>query len=99
MGLAPVPRPKPRIAYVVSRFPKITETFVLYEIVALESKGFEVDLYPLLRSNEVVVHPEAQALAARARFQPFISRSIIASNVRLLCTRPRRYLGALRSLV
>src|SRR5918999_4924343 len=88
-----------RIAYVVSRFPKISETFVLYEIVALEAQGFRVDLYPLLRGNGVVVHPEARALTARARFQPFLSRAIVASNLHFLRTSPRRYLGALRALV
>src|SRR5918992_949035 len=94
-----VPRSRPRIAYVVSRFPKISETFVLYEIVALETQGFRVDLYPLLRGKEVVVHPEARALTERARFQPFISRAIIASNLHFLRRRPSRYLRALAAVV
>jgi colanic acid/amylovoran biosynthesis glycosyltransferase len=83
----------------VSRFPKISETFVLYEILALEAQGFRVDLYPLLRSNERLVHREAIPLLARARFQPFISRAVIASNLRSLRRHPRRYLGALWSIV
>ena len=32
-----------RIAYLVSRFPKISETFVLYEILELQKRGFEID--------------------------------------------------------
>ena len=35
---------KIRIAYIMSRFPKITETFILYEILALEKAGFDVHL-------------------------------------------------------
>lgn len=93
------PQPKPRIAYVVSRFPKISETFVLFEILALEAQGFRVDLYPLLRSAEVVLHPEARALTERARFQPFISRAIVGSNLHFLARRPWRYLRALATVV
>jgi len=37
-----------KVAYLVSRFPKLTETFVLYEILALEGEGVPVEIYPLL---------------------------------------------------
>ena len=39
------------VAYVVSRFPKLTETFILYEILALEAQGVRVELFPLLRAK------------------------------------------------
>lgn len=72
---------------------------MLYEILALEAQGFAVDLYPLLRGETAVVHPEARALTGRARFQPFLSRRIVASNLHFLRRKPRRYLGALGALV
>jgi colanic acid/amylovoran biosynthesis glycosyltransferase len=87
------------VAYVVSRFPKLTETFVLYELVALEELGVRVELYPLLCEREPVVHPEAAVLARRAHYQPFLSRAILRSNARLLARRPRAYLGALGTIV
>jgi len=37
-----------RVAYVMSRFPKLTETFVLYEILAVQQLGVAVEIYPLL---------------------------------------------------
>jgi colanic acid/amylovoran biosynthesis glycosyltransferase len=53
---------RPRIAYIMSRFPKITETFILFEILAIESKGVQVEIYPLLRSHDTAIHPEGASL-------------------------------------
>ena len=88
-----------KVAYVMSRFPKLSETFVLGEILAVEEQDVEVELYPLLREQEEVVHPEAAALCERARFQPFLSLSILASQLHHLRRSPRRYTGALWALV
>jgi colanic acid/amylovoran biosynthesis glycosyltransferase len=84
-----------KVAYVMSRFPKLSETFVLGEILAVEEQGVEVELFPLLRERAVVVHPEAAALCERARFQPFLSLSILRSQLHFLRRAPRRYVGAL----
>lgn len=51
-----------RVAYIMSRFPKLTETFILYEILALEQQGVAVELYPLLRARNTTVHPEGASL-------------------------------------
>lgn len=88
-------RTEPRIAYIMSRFPKITETFILYEILALEGRGVPVDVHPLLREREAVIHPEAARLMERIRFHPFLSWEIVAANMSWLVTRPSAYLGVL----
>jgi len=62
-----------KIGYVTSRFPKLTETFVLYEILGLERYGVAVEFYPLLRERAAVVHPEAGAVVNRAHFLPLLS--------------------------
>lgn len=90
---------RPPIAYLMSRWPKLTETFVLYELLAVEALGQPVELYPLLRHREPASHPEAIALSARAHYLPFLSRAILASQVDALRRRPRAYLGALASLL
>ncbi|MBZ0270059.1 glycosyltransferase [bacterium] len=85
---------KPRIAYIMSRFPKITETFILYEILALEARGVPVDVHPLLREKEEVAHPEAERLMQRIRFHPFVSLPILMSNLHYLFRKPGAYLRA-----
>jgi colanic acid/amylovoran biosynthesis glycosyltransferase len=89
----------PRVGYLVSRFPKLSETFVLYEILAVEAEGLEVEIYPLQRERARTLHPEAAALVARAQFTPLLSFSILRSHAYYLRRRPRAYLRALFDLV
>ncbi len=51
-----------KVAYIVSRFPKLTETFILYEILALEQQHVRVELYPILRARNTANHPEGAPL-------------------------------------
>jgi colanic acid/amylovoran biosynthesis glycosyltransferase len=88
-----------RVAYVMSRFPKLTETFVLGELLALERRGVPVDLYPLLRERASVVHPEAARLVARSRYEPFLSPAIVVSQLVWLRRRPGAYLRAWRDVL
>ena len=69
-----------KVAYVMSRFPKLTETFILYEIIALEKQGIKVEIFPLLREHAKTIHKEAQELTERAHFHPFISAKILAAH-------------------
>ena len=86
---------RPRVAYVMSRFPKISETFVLYEILELERLGAQVEVFPLLRERQGIAHPEAIPVVARAHFHPFVSSKILAAQLHFLCRRPRAYLKVL----
>lgn len=83
------------LAYVMSRFPVITETFVLYEILEMERLGVAVEVFPLRRVACRTLHPEAEAMLAKTNFRPFFSLEILLANLRMLVRRPRRYLGAL----
>jgi glycosyltransferase involved in cell wall biosynthesis len=84
-----------KVAYVMSRFPKPTETFVLQEILEIEARGVEVEIFPLLRGPMRVVHPEARRLVERAQYQPFLSWSILFANLRLATRSPLAYFGVL----
>ena len=86
-----------KVAYVMSRFPKITETFVLYEILELERLGLDVEVFPLLREKEAVEHAEVRALVSRAHYHPFLSWKIVRANLHYLARSPGRYLATLAS--
>lgn len=88
-----------RVAYVMSRFPKLTETFILNEMTAMEEAGVDIDVYPLLRESAEVMHPEARPFVERAHFQPFLSGEIVKANLWYVARRPRAYLGALWALL
>jgi len=55
-----------RIAYIMSRFPKLTETFILFEIDTLDQMGLDVAIFPLLRARNSTTHVEAGSLLKKA---------------------------------
>ncbi len=81
-----------KVAYLMSRFPKISETFILYEILELERLGLQIEVFPLIREQEAVSHPEAQAIVERMHWQPPLSTSVLGSQAYWLCQAPRAYL-------
>src|SRR5688572_3845928 len=87
------------VAYMMSRFPKLTETFVLFEALEMERQGVPVEIYPLQRETCEVMHPEAQSLAARAHYTPFVSLPILAANLRQLARQPGRYVNTLATVI
>ena len=76
-------------------FPKLTETFVLNEILAVEALDVDVRLYPLLRGHDAVIQPGAAELVARAKYVPLFDSSIFRSQLYFLRRRPLAYLRSL----
>jgi glycosyltransferase involved in cell wall biosynthesis len=84
-----------KVAYMMSRFPKLTETFILYEMLAMQQQGIQVEVYPLLHEREEVMHPEAMQFVSVAHFQPFMSLPILRANLYFLWNKPFTYLKTL----
>jgi glycosyltransferase involved in cell wall biosynthesis len=86
-----------RIAYVVSRFPDPSETFVLRELNAVERRdGIAVDLFVLFPPKNPFVHPEAERWLERAhRTSP---AAAVAGTLWWLSRRPARMTRALTSV-
>lgn len=87
-----------KLAYIMSRFPKLTETFVLNEILAMEKLGLSVDVYPLRREHTTVMHPAAVSVVNRARFTPWISFAMLWANLYFLRRHTKTYLSTLWTL-
>jgi len=83
------------VAVIVSRFPLVTETFILREIEEFERQGQPVVLVPLIRQRGGVVHHEAASWVDRMLYVPFVSLEVVRANLRLLWRRPRAYVAAL----
>lgn len=91
-------RRRGKVVYIVSRFPKLTETFILYEILAVERQGVQVELYPLQRERTQIMHPEAAPLVERAHYTPMISLLILQAHLYFLTRKPETYLATLWTL-
>lgn len=88
-------QPSLKVAYIMSRFPKLTETFILYEMLAIQKAGVQIEVFPLLKEKTTVMHPEAVPLLESAHFQPLISPEILRANWHFLWCNPRAYVGTL----
>lgn len=86
------------VAVFLSRFPLITETFILREIIEMERQGQPVLLVPMLREHPKVVHREVMPWLERAIFTPYFSLPIALANLRAMFVTPGRYFGTLARL-
>lgn len=82
---------KPKIAYLMSRFPHLSETFILREMTALEGDGWPIALYPLVVQKQAVIHSDAKPWLSRIRDIPFMSWPGIVSNLQALFQQPNHY--------
>jgi glycosyltransferase involved in cell wall biosynthesis len=88
-----------KVAYIMSYFPELTETFILYEILEMVRLGVAVEIYPLMRGHEGVVHAEVETLVERAHFQPLLSWPIIRAQWHFIRRRPRAYFQVLADVL
>jgi colanic acid/amylovoran biosynthesis glycosyltransferase len=82
------------VAYLMSRFPKISETFILYEILELERLGLRVEVFPLIREPAQTIHAEAREIVERAHYSTFFSLPVLLAQAYWLGKRPLAYLRA-----
>ena len=90
--------PEP-VIYVVRSWPRLSQTFIVNEILALERRGVELVVLSLVRSGEADRQPEIDRVRAPVRFLedqlrgPWLRHARL--HLALLATTPRRYLRAL----
>lgn len=80
-----------KIAYLMSRFPTIAETFILYEMLELKRLGLQIEIFPLIRQTEPVKHAEVDMLAPQVHYHHLLSASTIAAQFYWLSKKPRLY--------
>jgi len=72
-----------RIAYVLGRFPVLSETFIAREIRDLLEQGVAIDVYALVRQPQGCAPPEAERFAEAVTFRPPLPRLAAAHPLRL----------------
>ena len=92
------------VGYLTKRFPRLSETFILDEILGLEECGVSLRLYALAHPGEAVVQPDVARVASPLvylhppggwRQGAATARATVTAHCRLLARSPRRYLGVL----
>ena len=97
---APGPSAEPApIAVLLSRFPTVTETFILRELIEMERRGQRVRLVPMIKESSPAIHEEAKPWTARALYTSFLSPTVWLANVRTVMRQPIRYWSLLLRLM
>ncbi len=91
------------VAYLIRSFPRLSQTFILTEILTLEAQGAEIRILALVNPHERLVQPGLQQLRAPVTY---LDSALTSStwrrallHLRLAVKRPRRYLRALRCVL
>ncbi|GEM_PF-29553 len=85
-----------RVAYIVHKFPKISETFILNEILEMRKKGVQVSVFALEDPGETVRHPLVERVGPVTylrRDRSLISRC--GAHLYWAARRPLKYLRTL----
>lgn len=59
-----------KVAYLLLRFPCMTETFVAEEMQKIQNTGVQIYLYSLLKPRDKLVHPVSKSLMHLVRYAP-----------------------------
>ena len=87
------------VAVLMSRFPSVTETFILREMIEMERQAQPVRLVPMLKESPPVIHNAAKPWTERALYTPFFNTAILNANVRTSLRSPARYFWLLARLI
>src|SRR5215212_5813456 len=99
-ALAYATQPQRRtVAVGLSRFPTVTETFILREVTEMERQGQRVRLVPLIKENPPVIHDAVRPWMQRALFTPWLSPAMLLANLGAFICYPLRYVTTLLRLI
>ncbi len=95
--------PPVRIGFLVKTFPRLSETFILNEILGLEELGWDLRIYSLNPPAEEPVHPAVARVKGPVSYVPALSRNGVlteplktySAQAQLLLTRPLKYVAAM----
>lgn len=65
-----MPSPIPPIAFVLKGYPRLSETFIAQEILALEQRGAAIRIYSLRHPTDAKTHAMHQEIAAPVNYLP-----------------------------
>lgn len=83
----------PTVGYIVSTWPRLSQTFVLNEVLALERLGVSVRIFSVKTPGKEPIHGDVARVRARVTYLSFRRnwKSVLAANYHLARNRSRLY--------
>lgn len=91
---------RPRFGIIISMFPELHETFILRELVALEKRGLQFEIYSLQYPRDPITIDDAIRLSnERTSYGKLISKTSLMAFARTLLSKPVKTFSAMRKVV
>lgn len=89
------------LGFLVKTYPKISETFILQEILALQNQYPGFQIFAMQRPTDNNFHRACDQVTAKVEYLSNLStgRSSPIAHLKLLCTKPGRYLNTILELL
>ena len=73
-----------KIAFIVSKFPALSETFILDQITGLIDRGHEVDIYSSMKGDDSTIHPDIEKynLLTRTYYRPNMPSNFVLTSIK-----------------
>ena len=88
-----------KIAYVLKRYPRLSETFILNEIRALERLGTKLHIFSLMQAEGGIAHPTVEEVSAPVTYlpAPWLAKTVavLKAHAEMAVWAPMRYLHAI----
>jgi len=88
-----------KVAYVLHRFPYLTETFIAREMHWIREHGVDLTIFSLMPPKHTFRSRQAEDLVALGRYSPVFSWRVARSQLHFLTRTPLRYLRAFGRLI
>ena len=90
-----------KVAYYLPRFPRLSETFIMREILALRDLGMDVQVFSLLPAlPTTIMHQQVQDLMPYVHYSPYLfSFKVIRAQFYFLFRTPLKYFLALYHVI
>jgi glycosyltransferase involved in cell wall biosynthesis len=86
-----------RIGYLLKVFPRLSETFILNEVLELERQGVDLCVYSMNEPQEALRHDQFERLRARVSYLPYpllpAARTYLGAHLALARRHPLAYLA------
>src|SRR5688572_3560684 len=90
---------KLKVAYLLHRFPYITETFIMREMYWIREHDIELYIFSLLNPKREPIHEQARELLPYVRYSSFLSWAVIKAQLHFFWRSPQRYIRALAKTI
>ncbi|MBV9101038.1 MAG: glycosyltransferase [Candidatus Dormibacteraeota bacterium] len=84
-----------RVAYILRSWPRLSQTFILNEVLELERAGVSVTLFPLARADDALVQPQVADVRATVRYLDARALARARMHLAVALDTPGRYLATL----